>query len=113
MTTAGGGHAGDLAEGVHRRHEPDHLVPLAVLAERHLAARFNRDGLAVVDHHTYFIAGDGDLMEGISSEAASLAGHLGLGNLIYFYDDNNISIEGETRLAFSEDVKKRFESAGR
>ena len=89
-----------------------HGVGMA-LAAKMMAARFNTDSaFSPVDHYIYSICSDGDLMEGISSEAASLAGHLGLGNLIYFYDDNNISIEGETRLAFSEDVKKRFESAG-
>jgi transketolase len=83
------------------------------LAAKMLAARFNtEDPFKPVEHFVYSICSDGDLMEGISSEAASLAGHLGLGNLIYLYDDNNISIEGETRLAFSEDVKKRFESCG-
>jgi transketolase len=83
------------------------------LAAKMLAARFNTDDpFDPVDHYVYAICSDGDLMEGISSEAASIAGHLGLGNLIYFYDDNNISIEGETRLAFSEDVKKRFEAVG-
>src|ERR1051326_158781 len=81
------------------------------LAEKMLAARFNAaDPFQPVDHYSYAICSDGDLMEGISAEAASIAGHLGLGNLIYFYDDNNISIEGETRLAYSEDVKKRFEA---
>ena len=89
-----------------------HGVGMA-LASKMMAARFNADPtFAPVDHYIYAICSDGDLMEGISSEAASIAGHLGLGNLIYFYDDNNISIEGETRLAFSEEVKKRFESAG-
>src|SRR5215212_4870323 len=83
------------------------------LAAKMLAARFNgADSFQPVDHYIYAICSDGDLMEGISSEAASIAGHLGLGNLIYFYDDNNISIEGETRLAFSDDVKKRFEGFG-
>ncbi|HEV7765989.1 MAG TPA: transketolase [Thermoanaerobaculia bacterium] len=83
------------------------------LGEKMLAARFNgEDPFKPVDHYIYAICSDGDLMEGISSEAASIAGHLGLGNLIYFYDDNNISIEGETRLAFSEEVRKRFESCG-
>ncbi|HEX8153696.1 MAG TPA: transketolase, partial [Thermoanaerobaculia bacterium] len=83
------------------------------LAAKMMAARFNGEkAFAPVDNYIYAICSDGDLMEGISSEAASIAGHLGLGNLIYFYDDNNISIEGETRLSFSEDVKKRFESAG-
>ncbi len=89
-----------------------HGVGMA-LGAKMLAARFNgEDPFKPVDHFVYSICSDGDLMEGISSEAASLAGHMGLGNLIYLYDDNNISIEGETRLAFSEDVKKRFESAG-
>jgi transketolase len=83
------------------------------LAAKMMAARFNTDAaFHPVDHYVYAFCSDGDLMEGISSEAASIAGHLGLGNLIYFYDDNNISIEGETRLAFSEDAKKRFEAAG-
>ena len=87
-----------------------HSVGMA-LGAKMLAARFNDDEtFKPVDHYIYGICSDGDLEEGISSEAASIAGHLGLGNLIYFYDDNNISIEGETRLAFSEDVKKRFES---
>ena len=81
------------------------------LAAKMLAARFDTDDpFKPVDHFIYCICSDGDLEEGISSEAASIAGHLGLGNLIYFYDDNNISIEGETRLSFSEDVKKRFEA---
>jgi len=82
------------------------------IAEAHLAARFNRPGHTIVDHRTYAFASDGDLMEGISHEAASLAGHLGLGKLIYCYDDNHITIEGETRLAFSEDVARRFEGYG-
>ena len=68
------------------------------LAERMLAARFNRQGHEIVDHYTYVIASDGDLQEGIASEACSLAGHLGLGRLIAFYDDNHISIEGDTAL---------------
>ncbi len=82
------------------------------LAERHLAARFNRPRFDLVDHHTYVIASDGDLMEGVASEAASLAGHLGLGKLVVLYDDNHITIEGKTDLAFSEDVQKRFEAYG-
>jgi transketolase len=83
------------------------------LAAKMMAARFNtEDAFKPVDHYIYAICSDGDLEEGISSEAASIAGHLGLGNLIYFYDDNHISIEGETRLSFSEDVKKRFEGFG-
>lgn len=82
------------------------------IAERWLAERFNRPGFAIVDHFTYAIVSDGDLMEGISYEAASLAGHLGLGRLIYLYDDNDISIDGPTDLAFSEDVRRRFEACG-
>jgi transketolase len=82
------------------------------LGERMLAARFNRPGHEIVDHHTYVIASDGDLQEGISSEASSLAGHLGLGRLISFYDDNHISIEGETELSFTEDVGARYEAYG-
>lgn len=82
------------------------------LAEAHLAARFNRPGCTVVDHHTYAIVSDGDLMEGISHEAASLAGHLGLGKLIYLYDSNGISIDGPTSLAFTEDVAARFVAYG-
>ena len=80
------------------------------LAERMLAARFGED--ASLDHFTYVIASDGDLEEGIASEASSIAGHLGLGRLIAFYDDNHISIEGDTALAFSEDVGKRYEAYG-
>ncbi|MGA2756350.1 MAG: transketolase [Solirubrobacteraceae bacterium] len=82
------------------------------LAERLLAARFNRDGHQIIDHHTFTIASDGDLEEGISSEASSIAGHLGLGRLIAFYDDNHISIEGDTELSFSEDVGARYEAYG-
>jgi transketolase len=82
------------------------------LAEAHLAAHFNRPGHAVVDHYTYAIVSDGDLMEGVASEAASLAGHLGLGKLIYLYDDNRISIDGPTDHTFTEDVGKRFEAYG-
>ena len=82
------------------------------LGERMLAARFNRDGHEIIDHQTFTIASDGDMEEGIQSEAASLAGHLGLGRLIAFYDDNHISIEGNTELAFSEDVGARYEAYG-
>jgi transketolase len=82
------------------------------IAEQFLAATFNRPEFPVVDHYTYGIVSDGDLMEGISHEAASLAGHLGLGKLIYLYDDNEISIEGSTDLTFTEDVKGRFEAYG-
>lgn len=82
------------------------------IAERFLAATFNRPGLPIFDHYTYAIVSDGDLMEGISHEAASLAGHLGLGKLIYLYDDNDISIEGSTDITFTEDVAARFRAYG-
>lgn len=82
------------------------------MAERHMAAVFNRPGHEIVDHYTYVMCGDGDLMEGISQEAASLAGHLGLSRLICLYDDNRISIEGDTGITFTEDVGKRFEACG-
>src|SRR6201996_7959937 len=78
-------------------------------AEKHLAAVYNRDTYNIVDHHTYVLCGDGDLMEGISHETASLAGTLGLGKLIVLYDDNLISLDGPTELSFTEDVTKRFE----
>ena len=78
----------------------------------HLAAKFNKEGFPVIDHYVYAIVSDGDLMEGVASEAASLAGHLKLGKLIYLYDDNHVTIEGFTSLAFSEDVPKRFEAYG-
>ncbi|ASC72181.1 Transketolase [Halomicronema hongdechloris C2206] len=82
------------------------------MAEAHLAARFNKPDCTLVDHYTYVILGDGCNMEGVSGEACSLAGHLGLGKLIAFYDDNHISIDGSTDLAFTEDVAKRFEAYG-
>ncbi|MHB9052495.1 MAG: transketolase [Thermoleophilia bacterium] len=82
------------------------------MAERHLAAIFNREEHQLVDHRTYAIVSDGDLMEGISSEAASLAGHLALGKLIYIYDNNHISLAADTRLTFTENVRKRFEAYG-
>ncbi len=82
------------------------------LAEAHLAAKFNKPDATVVDHYTYVIVGDGCNMEGISGEAASIAGHWGLGKLIVLYDDNHISIDGSTDVAFTEDVSKRFESYG-
>ena len=80
------------------------------MAEAHLAAKFNKPDSQLIDHYTYVIVGDGCNMEGISGEAASLAGHLGLGKLIVLYDDNSISIEGSTDIAFTEDVNKRFEA---
>ncbi len=97
--------SGPLGQGI------ANAVGMAI-AERHLAAVFNRPNFPLVDFRVFGIAGDGDLMEGISSEASSLAGHLKLGNLIFFYDDNRITIEGSTDLAFSEDVGKRYEAYG-
>ena len=82
------------------------------LAEAMLAARFNRPGHELIDHRTYVIASDGDIQEGVGSEACSLAGHLGLGKLTVFYDNNHIQLAGETAMAFSEDVGKRFEAYG-
>ena len=86
-------------------------VGMAV-AEAHLAAVFNKEDHRIIDHHTWFICGDGDLMEGISHEAASFAGHFGLGKLMGFYDDNQITIDGSTDLTFSDDTAKRFEGYG-
>jgi transketolase len=82
------------------------------IAEAHLAARFNKDEFDLVDHFVYSIVSDGDLMEGVTHESASLAGHLKLGKLIYLYDSNQITIDGSTELAFTEDVGKRFEAYG-
>ncbi|WP_173570632.1 transketolase [Acetobacter conturbans] len=82
------------------------------IAEKWLAARFNKPGFPLFDYHVYTLCGDGDMMEGVSSEAASTAGHLKLGNLIWMYDANQISIEGSTELAFTENVGKRFEAYG-
>ncbi len=82
------------------------------IAERRLAAEFNRPDYPIIDHYTYGICSDGDLMEGVSQEAASLAGHLGLGKLIFFYDANEITIDGRTDIAFTEDVAKRFRAYG-
>src|SRR5437868_5978457 len=82
------------------------------MGEAHLASKFNKDGFPLIDHYVYAIVSDGDLMEGVASEAASLAGHLKLGKLIYLYDDNHVTIEGFTSLAFSEDVPKRFAAYG-
>ena len=82
------------------------------IAEAHLAARFNRPGFPVIDHYTYALVSDGDLMEGVAQEAASLAGHLRLGKLIYLFDSNRVSLSGETRVCFTEDVKKHFEAYG-
>lgn len=96
---------GPLGQGI------SNAVGLAI-AERHLAATFNRPGHNIVDHYTYVICGDGCLQEGVSSEACSLAGHLGLGKLIVLYDDNQITIDGETDLSFTEDVLARYASYG-
>ena len=82
------------------------------IAQRHMAARFSKPGFELFDYRIYGICSDGDMMEGVSSEAASMAGHLGLGNLIFLYDDNHISIEGNTNVTFSEDVTKRFDAYG-
>jgi transketolase len=82
------------------------------MAESHLAAVFNRDGHDIVDHYTYFICSDGDLMEGISHEASSFAGHYKFGKLIGFYDDNRITIDGSTDLTYTDDAGKRFEAYG-
>lgn len=80
------------------------------IAERHMAAQFNKDNQELVNHHTYVMCGDGDLMEGVAQEAISLAGHLGLGKMILIYDDNSITIEGETDIAFTENVKAKLEA---
>ncbi|MBD1868572.1 transketolase [Cyanobacteria bacterium FACHB-471] len=96
---------GPLGQGI------SNAVGLA-MAEAHLAARFNKPDATIVDHYTYAILGDGCNMEGVSGEACSLAGHLGLGKLIALYDDNHISIDGSTDLSFTEDVAKRFEAYG-
>src|SRR5438477_34908 len=86
--------------------------PGMAIAEAWLAARYNRPGHTIVDHYTYAICGDGDLMEGVTQEAASLAGHLRLGKLIYLYDQNYISLSGATSMCFSEDVARRFDAYG-
>src|SRR5258705_839560 len=96
---------GPLGQGI------GNAVGMAV-AEAHLAATFKKDGYPVVDHHTWFICSDGDLMEGISHEASSFAGHFKLGKLIGFYDENRITIDGSTDLTFSDDTAKRFEGYG-
>jgi len=96
---------GPLGQGI------SNAVGLAI-AEAHLAATFNKPGHTLVDHHTYVIMGDGCHQEGVSGEAASLAGHLGLGKLIALYDDNHITIDGDTAVSFTEDVLKRYEAYG-
>jgi transketolase len=96
---------GPLGQGV------AHSVGFAI-AESFLAATYNRPGFDLIDHHTYAICSDGDLMEGVSNEAASLAGHLQLGKLLWLYDDNGISIDGKTEITFTEDVEVRFKGLG-
>ena len=110
----------------HPEYEPKHGIEMTTgplgqgistavgiaLAERMLAARFNQPDLPIIDHYTYVLASDGDLMEGVSHEAASLAGHWGLGKLIVLYDDNRITIDGSTELSFSDDVLMRFKAYG-
>ncbi|MCP9885677.1 transketolase [Synechococcus sp. ATX 2A4] len=96
---------GPLGQGI------ANAVGLAI-AEAHMAARFNKPGVDLVDHYTYVIMGDGCNQEGVASEAASLAGHLGLGKLIALYDDNHITIDGNTAVSFTEDVMKRYEAYG-
>jgi transketolase len=82
------------------------------MAETHLAATYNRSGHEIIDHYTYGLCGDGDLMEGVSAEAASMAGHMGLGKLVVLYDSNDISLDGQLSMSFTESVAKRFESYG-
>ncbi|KLO94677.1 Uncharacterized protein LW94_11159 [Fusarium fujikuroi] len=96
---------GPLGQGI------SNAVGLAI-AQAHTGAVFNKDGFPLVNNYTYTFLGDGCLMEGVSSEASSLAGHLQLGNLIAIWDDNKITIDGDTAVAFTEDVPKRYEAYG-
>ncbi|MDX9746158.1 MAG: transketolase [Syntrophales bacterium] len=96
---------GPLGQGI------SNAVGMAI-AEAHLSARFNRPGHVIVDHYTYVLASDGDLMEGVAFEACAIAGHLGLGKLIVLYDNNHVSLAGSTSLTFSEDVQTRFTACG-
>lgn len=96
---------GPLGQGI------GNVVGMA-MAERHMAATYNRDEFSIIDHYTYALCGDGDLMEGLSYEAASLAGHLKLGRLIVLYDSNDISLDGDLHRSFSENIQKRFEGFG-
>src|SRR5690625_162603 len=82
------------------------------MAETHLAAKYNKEGFPIIDHYTYSLVGDGDIMEGISHETASLAGHLGLGKLIVLYDCNDISLDGDLDRSYSDNIEKRFEAYG-
>ena len=90
-------------------------IPMAIgmaLAEKFLASRYNKEGYPLVDHYNFVICGDGDLMEGVTSEASSLAGHLGLGKVVVLYDSNDICLDGDLTQSFTEDVLKRYESYG-
>ena len=90
-------------------------IPMAIgmaLAEKYLAARYNKEGYSLIDHYNFVICGDGDLMEGVTSEASSLAGHLGLGKVVVLYDSNDICLDGDLTQSFTEDVLKRYESYG-
>lgn len=106
----------DFTDGVEATTGPlGQGIAMAVgmaMAEAHLSARYNRESFNVVDHHTYALVSDGDLMEGISHETASLAGHLGLGKLIALYDSNDISLDGDLNRSYSDETKKRFEAYG-
>lgn len=97
--------SGPLGQGI------SNAVGMA-LAETHLAAKFNKPGFPIIDHYTYVLCGDGDLQEGVTQEAMSLAGHLGLGKLIVLFDSNDIQLDGEVHLAYSDDAKKKFEAMG-
>lgn len=97
--------SGPLGQGI------SNAIGMAI-AESHLAARFNKEDFPIINHYTYALCGDGDLQEGVALEATSLAGHLGLGKLIVFYDSNDIQLDGPTKWAFSEDTKKKFEALG-
>src|SRR5690606_14949870 len=95
--------SGPLGQGI------SNAVGMAI-AEKHLAARFNKEGFPIVDHYTFVLCGDGDLQEGVALEAISLAGHLGLGKLMVLYDSNDIQLDGPTKYAVTDDVKKKFEA---
>ncbi|MDR4969352.1 MAG: 1-deoxy-D-xylulose-5-phosphate synthase N-terminal domain-containing protein, partial [Acholeplasmataceae bacterium] len=97
--------SGPLGQGI------SNAVGMAI-AESHLASRFNREQLSLIDHYTYALCGDGDLQEGVAMESMSLAGHLGLGKLIVLFDSNDIQLDGEVKMAYSEEHKKKFESIG-
>lgn len=104
----------ELTDGVDASSGPlGQGIPMAVgmaMAEAFLATRYNKDGFQVIDHHTYVLCGDGDMQEGVTYEASSLAGHLSLGKLIVLYDSNNVTLDGPLNYSFSEDVKKRYEA---